>query len=167
MTAEFGPVAVALLMIAAWRDVATRTIPDALSLFLVAAGGLSRLFEGLSELLLSVAIASLFFVLLLAVYSRGLMGGGDVKLITAFTVGLPPFDSYRFIVATAIAGSLLAVFYLLASRGRLTLLPVRRASPLRRVVAVEGWRIRRRAPLPYGVAIAAGGTYVLVHSGGF
>ena len=56
------------------------------------------------------------FALLLIAYSRGLIGGGDVKLMTALAVGLSPFDCYRFVVATAIAGGLLGIAYLLLSR---------------------------------------------------
>jgi prepilin peptidase CpaA len=32
-----------------------------------------------------------------------------------------------------------------------------------RIYGVERWRIRRRGPLPYGVAIAAGGVFTLLH----
>ena len=40
------------------------------------------------------------------------------------------------------------------------------ASTLRRVWAAERWRILRRAPLPYGLAIACGGIWtVLTHTG--
>ncbi len=125
------------------------------------------MFEGPSAILLSLVTAFLLFILLMAAYARGLIGGGDVKLMTAFAVGLSPFDSYRFVVATAIAGGVLAVFYLLASRRMQLSSPSRPASLLGRVIAVEAWRIRRRGPLPYGVAIAAGGAFVLIHSGSF
>ena len=37
---------------------------------------------------------------------------------------------------------------------------------LRRVLRVESWRIRRGAPLPYGVAIAAGAAFALIRPGG-
>jgi Flp pilus assembly protein protease CpaA len=33
---------------------------------------------------------------------------------------------------------------------------------LRRVLAVEARRVRRRGPLPYAVAIAAGGVFLLL-----
>ena len=73
----------------------------------------------------------------------------------------------RLFIATAIAGGVLAVAYLLLER---TLMPTNKPasmSLLRRVIAVEAWRIRRRGPLPYGVAIAAGGAFILLHPGGF
>ena len=105
-----------LLLIAAWRDIVTRTIPDEVSLLLVAVGGLARLREGPSTLALSVATAALLFVFLVLVHSRGLIGGGDVKLIAALAIGLSPLSCYRFVVATAIAGGFLGILYLLLSR---------------------------------------------------
>jgi prepilin peptidase CpaA len=157
----------ALLMAGAWRDIATRTIPDAVSMLLLTLGGLARLLDGPSAMFFSVVTALLLFILLLTAYSRGLIGGGDVKLMTAFAVGLSPLDSYRFVVATALAGGLLGIAYLLLSRRTHFTGATRRTSLLSRVFAVEAWRIRRRGPLPYGVAIAAGGAFVLLHSGSF
>lgn len=159
------PASALLLVIAAWRDVVSRTIPDAVGLLLLAIGGLSRLFEGPSALASSMVAAMLLFALLMVVYSRGFIGGGDVKLMTAFAIGLSPLNSYHFVVATALAGGLLGIAYLVLSRS--TRLPHQASdrSLLRRVMAVEFWRARRRGSLPYGVAIAAGGTFVLFHTG--
>ena len=168
MSALFVLAILTLLMACAWRDVATRTIPNTVSLLLLILGGLARIIEGPSALLFSVATAFLLFILLLIAYSRGLIGGGDVKLMTAFAVGLSPLDSYRFVVATAIAGGLLGD-RLPPALPRSCFACTRRndTSLLGRVIAVEAWRIRRRGPLPYGVAIAAGGAFVLLHSGSF
>ena len=154
-----------LLFVAAWRDVVSRTIPDGVGLLLLAIGGLSRLFEGPSALATSAAAALLLFVLLMVVYSRGFIGGGDVKLMTAFAIGLSPLNSYRFVVATAIAGGVLGIVYLVLSRSKRLPQPTSDRSLLQRVMAVEFWRARRRGSLPYGVAIAAGGTFVLLHTG--
>jgi prepilin peptidase CpaA len=98
-------------------------------------------------------------------YSRGLIGGGDVKIMSALSVGLSPLDSYRFVVATAIAGGILAIIYLLLSRQQHGQNKIRRTSIIARVFAIEAWRIRRHGPLPYGVAIAAGGAFVVFSSG--
>jgi prepilin peptidase CpaA len=157
----------ALLLTAAWNDIATRLIPDAVSLWLVALGVIARLFEGHpSDLAWSAGTALLLFGFLLTLHARGLIGGGDVKIMTALAVGLSPLDCYRFIVATAIAGGLLGIIYLVLSRRLPPMHRVRGISLLNRVASLELRRIRRRCPLPYAVAIAAGGTFVLLHTGG-
>ncbi len=176
MLMPFSLAIVALLMVAAWRDVATRTIPDTISLLLAVTGGLARTIEGSSALAFSAGTALLLFVPLLIAFSRGLLGGGDVKLMTALAVGLAPLDCYRFVVATALVGGLLGISYLLLSHLLAShLLPSgnlqvwrrkNRKSFLGRVAVVESWRIRRRGPLPYGVAIAAAGAFILFHHGG-
>ncbi len=154
-------VAAPLLAYAALRDVMTRLIPDGVSLAIAAAGFSLRLFEGWAAAATSVGLAAVVFCSLLLLAMRGLLGGGDVKLIAATTMGLPPPDVWTFIVATVLAGGILGVAYLI---GRRVVSRPRRtpgASILRRVVALEAWRVRRRGPLPYAVAIAAGGMFLL------
>ncbi len=167
MTAPLLLAASALLLIAAWRDVVSRIIPDTIGLLLLVMGGLARLFEGPSALASSAATALFLFILLMIAYSRGFIGGGDVKLMTALAIGLSPLDCYRFVVATAIAGGLLGIAYLVLSRSTRLPRPAGGRSLLRRIMAVEFWRARRRGSLPYGVAIAAGGTFVLLHTGSY
>ncbi len=167
VSSALGFVVLVLLVMAAWRDIATRTIPDTIGLLLLATGGLMRIREGPSALALSAGIALLLFALLLITYARGLLGGGDVKLMTAIAVGLSPFDCYRFVMATAITGGLMGICYLLLSRRLSGRYEPNHTSLLNRVGAIECWRIRRRASLPYGVAIAAGGAFALLRSGSF
>jgi prepilin peptidase CpaA len=156
-----------LLVMAAWRDIATRTIPNTIGLLLAAAGAFARILEGPAAFAFSAGSALLLFALLLILYSRGLLGGGDVKLMTAIAVGLSPFDCYRFVIATALAGGVLGIAYLLLSLRLNGHYKAGRSSFVNRVGAIEAWRIRRRASLPYGVAIAAGGAFVLLHAGRF
>jgi prepilin peptidase CpaA len=155
-------IAVPLLLYAAARDIATRLIPDEVSLAIVAAGIATRLFEGWQQAGMSLLVGVLLFVVLLLLAMRGMIGGGDAKLIAAMATGLPPAETWNFIVATVLAGGVLAVGYLVARR----LMPQPRLAPgapmLRRLLAVEAWRIRRRGPLPYAVAIAAGGLFLLL-----
>jgi len=154
-----------LLATAALHDLATRTIPDIISLLLVITGGFGRLLQGPSALAVSLGCALLLFLIMTTAYSRGLIGGGDVKIMTAVAVGLSPIDSYRFAIATAIAGGLLALTYLLLPAVTHFVCPSDRSSLLGRVLTIEAWRIRRRRSLPYGVAIAAGGAFVLLLPG--
>jgi prepilin peptidase CpaA len=167
MSVPFSLAVLALLVTAAWCDIATRTIPNAIGLMLLITGAVARLMEGPSALALSAGTALVLFTLLLIAYTRRYIGGGDVKVMAGFAVGLSPFDSYRFLVATAIAGGILAIAYLMLARLKHSTQLTKRTSLLKRVIVVESWRIRRRGPLPYGVAIAAGGAFVLFHSGSF
>lgn len=152
-----------LLAVVAWRDVTTRTIPDAASLALAVLGFTSNLALHPYGLAFSVAAAVALFGVLLFLFARGALGGGDVKLMAALALGMSALEIWHFVVATAMAGGVLALLYLLLSR----LLPAPSAHPaasniLGRLARVEAWRIRRRGPLPYGVAIAAGCVTILL-----
>lgn len=159
---------IALLAYAAWSDVAARIIPNTVCGAVAALGLVTRASEGLTSLEWSLAVAAVLFVLLFLIYIVGGMGGGDVKLATAMVFGLSPADAYRFVFWTALAGGVLGLAYLVMRRlpapvyAGSNMLP-RRANLLKRVYIAERWRIRRRGPLPYGVAIATGGWLTLVH----
>ena len=108
---------------------------------------------------------AVLFLLLLVVYARGWMGGGDVKLLVALAVGLPLAGMVQLLTVTAMAGAVLALMHLMMRS-----LPHPRTAPagsplLLRVYAVERWRHVRRAPLPYGAAIACGGIWSFLSHG--
>jgi prepilin peptidase CpaA len=154
----------ALLLLAAWCDLATRTIPDGVSAALAVLGLLARAAEGPVPAAASCLVAAGIFASLLPLHARGALGGGDIKLITALAVGFSPLSTVDFLAATVMAGGLLGLVYL-----SLRLLP--EPSPLaprplawrpRRVLALERRRVARRGPLPYAVAIAAGGVLTLM-----
>ena len=92
----------------------------------------------LSALAVSAATFTVAFIL----FSRGYMGGGDAKLMAAGALWAGPDLALPFIFVTALAGGLLSL---------LILLPMRLRSG---EVAVA------RVPVPYGVAISAGGLFV-------
>ena len=163
--------AILLLAFAAWRDVATRTIPDGVSLALAVSGLTLRGLEGWEALVTSLAVAAVLFLVLFICHMRGAIGGGDVKLLTALALGLPPIGSFQLLFATALAGGVLAVLYLglrhlLPALGIAPARPASSAAALRRIAVAEARRIHRRGPLPYGVAIAIGGALVLLQSPG-
>ncbi len=158
------PLLLALLLLAAWCDLATRTIPDGISVALAALGLLTRAAEGAVPAVSSLLVAAGLFAACLPLHARGAFGGGDIKLITALAIGFPPLSTLDFLVATAMAGGVLAFVYLslrlLPEPKPLATRPV--AWPPRRILALERRRISRRGPLPYAVAIAAGGVLTLM-----
>ncbi|MDA8248368.1 MAG: prepilin peptidase [Rhodospirillales bacterium] len=161
-------VSIVLLAVAAWRDVAARMIPDAVAAGLLVLGVATRIaLAGLPAAGLSLGLALILFLALVALHAAGWLGGGDVKLAAGFAAGLAPQAILPFIAATAIAGGALAGVHL-----ALRLLPFRRCRPrpglmlLRRVLRAERWRIARHGSLPYGVAIACGGAWIILLGSG-
>jgi prepilin peptidase CpaA len=104
----------------------------------------------------------LILTVLVALWLRGFIGGGDVKLTAAAALALPPSEVGAFLLAIALAGGVLALLYLALS------VIVRRPAPgIRhglpaRLLKAETWRMHRRGPIPYGVAIATGGLFTLI-----
>ena len=78
-------------------------------------------------------------------FSRGALGGGDVKLLAATSLWFDFDGAIRFVVCVAMAGGLLALLVLLIRQ-------VSWSDGARQRVVV----LRRRGGIPYGVAIAAG-----------
>jgi prepilin peptidase CpaA len=164
MHASLTLVIVGLLLLAAWYDVATRLIPDAICIAILAGALALRAPDGWLAMLGSLGAASLLFCFLFLLAMRGLLGGGDVKLAGALAVALPPASTWDLLVLVVLAGGLLGIAYVAASRFAPRPAPGR--GLLHRVLAVEAWRIRRRGPLPYAVAIAVGGAMILLGSRG-
>lgn len=149
-----------LLLYVATLDVATRLIRNEICLALALLGFASQLASPM-QIAQSLISAAILFFLLLVLYTRRWMGGGDVKLLVALAVGLPLMGLVQLLTVTALAGGVLAMVHLMMRN-----LPYPRLAPagsslVRRVYAVERWRHLRHAPLPYGVAIACGGIWTI------
>ncbi len=153
---------VCLLLCAAMSDIAARIIPNRICA-LLAVAAIARLpFSDPSQLMVSVATTALLFAMLFLLYSRGYLGGGDVKLLGAVAIGLSFIALLQLLTAISLAGGVVALLHLALRRLPRPTLPPVGSSFLRRVYAIERWRNLRRAPLPYGVAIAAGGIWALI-----
>jgi prepilin peptidase CpaA len=153
---------VTMLAVAACADVARRIIPNALAVGVAVAGMIARCDAGASAVLTSLAAAAALFLALAFLHRRRMLGGGDVKLASAVALSLPLAALGGFLEVTALAGGALAALHLMlrpvARRAR----AAPRGALLRRVWAAECWRIRRRGSLPYGVAIALGGAWMML-----
>jgi prepilin peptidase CpaA len=153
--------AILLLVFASLHDIAVRTIPDGICVALACIGLFLRLADGhLAGALLAAVIV---FAVTMMFCLRGWMGGGDVKLLSASVLLLPPARVADCIFFVGLAGALLALFYVMLRRlvPRPGPLPT---SLLARICRTELFRIRRGGPLPYGVGIAAGAILTLLTS---
>ncbi|MBR0786890.1 A24 family peptidase [Bradyrhizobium iriomotense] len=153
-----------LLLYVATLDVATRLIRNEVCLALALLGIAGQIGSPV-QLAQSLIAAAILFLLLLTIYTRGWMGGGDVKLLTAVAIGFPLTGVIQLLTITALAGGVLAMAHLVMRN-----LPYPKLAPVgsslaRRVYAVERWRHLRHAPLPYGVAIACGGIWTIFSRG--
>jgi len=153
-----------LLLYVATIDVATRLIRNEICLAL-ALLGIAGQFASPMQVVHSLIAAAILLLLLLVIYTRGWVGGGDVKLLVALAIGLPLTGVVQLLTITTLAGGVLALMHLMMRH-----LPSPRLAPagsslVRRVCAVERWRHLRGAPLPYGVAIACGGIWSVLSKG--
>jgi len=153
-----------LLLYVATIDVATRLIRNEICLALALLGIADQLANP-TQIVQSLIAATILLLLLLVIYQRGQIGGGDVKLLVALAIGLPLTGVIQLLTITALAGGVLALVHLM-----MRLLPYPRLAPagaslVRRVYAIERWRHLRHAPLPYGVAIACGGIWTVLSKG--
>ena len=158
-------VEVLLLLHVAFTDVAARLISNKTSLLIASLAIVQLPFGEPQQLFASVLGAGILFTLLLVAHSREYIGGGDVKLLTALSIGLPIAIAIQFLTITVMAGGVLALLHLLMRALPYPALPPAGSSLARRVYAVERWRNLRHAPLPYGVAIACGGIWTVLSHG--
>ncbi len=148
------------LLFAVAHDVAVRTVPNQIPLIVAAAGlGLNAL-DG--QLVPAVFGGLLVFAGCWFCWRRGWIGGGDVKLLSACALLVPPATVPELVASTAISGGALALLYLALGaalerpRQGATITRPRPTGLLRRVWRAERRRIRRRLSLPYACAIGAG-----------
>jgi len=140
----------ALTIVAALRDVTTMTIPNWISLALVAAYVPAAVVLQLPLSQVGMAVIALVACLAggIAMFALRWIGGGDAKLFAACALWVGWAGLTPFIVYTGLAGGVLT----------LTLLAGRRAAEVY-AVRGPGWVDRLLSPggdIPYGVAIAAG-----------
>ncbi len=143
--------------IAAYTDVKTRRIPNAISAGLLAGGLALQLMHGWQGLAIGLGLFFGAFAAGTVLFSFKLMGGGDVKLIAAAAAALGWPDALAFLFYTIIAGGLLAIAIAIA-RGRL--LPVLNNLKLMIFPVLSGLKPAAVpsavGTMPYAVAIFAG-----------
>jgi prepilin peptidase CpaA len=133
----------AMLIVAAAGDLRTRTIPNRLNMAIALLAIPFWYASGLQlwpDVALHVGIAALVFLLFAAAFALGAMGGGDVKMVAAIALWLPPAAVMQLLVVMAVAGGVLTLAMLVRHR-------LARASHV--------------LEIPYGVAIAFAGFWLI------
>ena len=148
----------ALLAVAAAFDLATFTIPNLLSLALIAAFAAFGLAAGLSTggFAFHLLAGLIALVAGFALFAFGYIGGGDAKLFAAVSLWLGLHDFLGYALASSMMGGLLT----------LALLALRQW-PLPAGLARHGWIIKlheKSSGIPYGVALASGALFILPHA---
>lgn len=131
------------LLVAAFTDLRRRQIDNWLTAGVALAAPLFWWTSGLSlspDVAIQFGVALGAFVVLAGLFALRMMGGGDVKLLTALALWIAPGLFLKLIIIMALLGGVLTI-------------------------VMGGWHVIRRQKhklaIPYGVAIAAAGLWVL------
>ena len=92
------------------------------------------------EVVAQIAIAAGVFAVFAIAFRIGAMGGGDVKMVAALALWLPPLAVLKLLVIMSLAGGVLTLAMLVRHR-----------------LAKAGGQLE----IPYGVAIAFGGFWLI------
>jgi prepilin peptidase CpaA len=133
----------AALVAASGSDWRTRTIPNWLN-GAIALGAIPFWWAaGLSlwpDVAVQVAVAVGVLLLFLVAFALGQMGGGDVKMLFALSLWLPPGAVFKLIMIMAVAGGVLTMALLIPHRMR---------------------KQKGNPEIPYGIAIAFAGLWLI------
>jgi prepilin peptidase CpaA len=148
LVAALSLLASAIFVLAAVTDIAERRIPNGLVLAMLVLAALRILDNvarggGLDAAVVDLALGLAVFLSGALAFHFRLLGGGDVKLLAAGVLWTGSEIAGPFLLATAMAGGVLGVVFLIRNRLFRTGGHADAAS--------------KQASLPYGVAIALGG----------
>lgn len=131
------------LLVAGFTDLRTRQIGNWLTGAIALSAPLFWWASGLAlwpDVAIQVGVALAAFAVLAALFAFGAMGGGDVKLLTALALWVEPRAFVQLVVIMALLGGVLTIVF-------------------------AAWHMIRgrkdRLAIPYGVAIASAGLWVL------
>lgn len=152
------PVAMAF---AAANDLFTMTIPNRISLLLIAAFVAAALVTGLpgEQILIHIGVGAATLAVGFALFSFGLVGGGDAKLMAAGALWMGSELILQYVAYVTICGGALS----------LLILAYRRFVPAH-ALQLPGWAQRLHTHgggIPYGIAIAAAGLMLYPSTGWF
>ena len=147
----------ALMILAAVEDLRRLVIPNALTLSLCLLWPLyvlatPTLFVALG----SLGCAALVFLIGALLFSRGFIGGGDVKLLATAVLWAGPGKAVPLLLVTGVLGGMLALFLLMPPGAHLATLARAKLGP--GDVSIKSGL---STPVPYGIAIAAAAMIVV------
>ena len=151
-------VVVGCMLAASWSDLTSMTIPNWISLVLVAGFFMLTPFawQGWAVLGTHILVGLTCFTVGVGMFALGWLGGGDAKLFAATSLWWVWGDVWPYdLVYTAIAGGVLAIFLLVGRK----YLPVK--------VLTTDWMHRLfkdEKKMPYGLALAFGALMTLPKS---
>jgi prepilin peptidase CpaA len=148
----------ALMAYAAASDLLTMTIPNRLSLALVAAFAIFAVASGLAwqAALLHLAAGAAVLAVCFVLFALGWIGGGDAKLAAASALWLGFDTLIEYFFVASVAGGVLT----------LAILALRKL-PLPVMAPGWGWLSRLHHPktgVPYGIALSAAALMVYPHT---
>ena len=131
------------LLVAAFTDLRSRQIANWLTSAIALGAPLFWIASGLlpwPDIAMQIGVALAAFVVLAGLFAIRAMGGGDVKLLTALALWVPLSQFLELLLVMAVLGGILTLGFGI-------------------------WHLMRRQKdkltIPYGVAIAAAGLWVL------
>jgi prepilin peptidase CpaA len=147
---------VGCVITAAISDARTLRIPNILSASIAALFAVHAALDlTMAATLGALALAAATLIAGFIAFARGKLGGGDVKLLTVCIAWAGPQFAADFLIVTGLAGGVLAVALLSPLTQRATS-GLQRHWPESATTAATA----TSAPMPYGIAIAAGAIVV-------
>jgi len=152
------PVFAVVMLIAAFEDFRRLVIPNLLPLVLCVAWPLHfAAAPSLVGALSAIGCALAVFIVGAALFSRGFLGGGDVKLLTAATLWAGTSGTPSLLVLTGVLGGVLTLFLLMPFGAQLAEASRAFLGPS----AISANHDTAKS-VPYGVAIAGAGLIVIL-----
>lgn len=140
----------AAMLMAAYKDLTSYTIPNWISLYMI--GGFCLIVPfvgyGLPDIGWHIVCGAGALAVMMGMFAMGWLGGGDAKLFAATALWCQPADLIIYALNVAIWG------------GALTILIVFTRHSLPQRVRTTGWvhrLLRDEDKIPYGIALAAAG----------
>ncbi len=117
-------------------------------------------FPGLNYILLSIGISVGLFIILLFLFARGVMGGGDVKLIPIVALWAGPDLTLVFLLITMLGGGAIALLTISFHYLKKSLTARKSSENINLSVSHSSELETKENNIPYGIGISAGGLYI-------